>query len=93
MGEYQLTVAAFVFAMVAVGLIRLLRGPGDADRMAATQLLGTGGGAVLLLLAAATAAPSLVNVALILSLLAAFASATFGIGVSPSPPDGADAGK
>ena len=33
----------FVLAMVALGLARILRGPGDADRMMAAQLLGTGG--------------------------------------------------
>ena len=36
-------------AMVALGLVRILRGPDDADRMMAAQLLGSGGIAVLLL--------------------------------------------
>jgi multicomponent Na+:H+ antiporter subunit F len=40
----------------------------------AAQLLGTGGIAALLLLGAATATPALADVALILALLAAFAS-------------------
>ena len=44
---------AFVLAMVALGLVRILRGPGDADRIMAAQLLGTGGIAVLLLLSQA----------------------------------------
>jgi len=39
--------------MVAMGLVRILRGPEDADRMMATQLFGTGGIAALLLLGVA----------------------------------------
>lgn len=74
---FLLGVAAFVVAMVALGLVRLLRGPTDADRMMAVQLVGTGGAAALLLVAAATAAPAVVDVAVALALLAAFASAAF----------------
>jgi len=43
MADFLLAAAAFVLAMVALGLFRILRGPGDADRMMAAQLLGTGG--------------------------------------------------
>ena len=49
MAEFLLGAAVFVLATVALGLARVLRGPGDADRMMAAQLLGTGGVAVLLL--------------------------------------------
>jgi multicomponent Na+:H+ antiporter subunit F len=45
--------------------------------MMAPQLIGTGGVAILLLLADAAATPSLVDVALILALLAAFAAVAF----------------
>jgi multicomponent Na+:H+ antiporter subunit F len=45
--------------------------------MMAAQLLGTGGVAVLLLLAAAGKSPATVDVALMLALLAAFASVAF----------------
>jgi multicomponent Na+:H+ antiporter subunit F len=45
--------------------------------MMAPQLVGTGGVAILLLLADATATPSLVDVALTLALLAAFATVAF----------------
>ena len=38
---FLLGAAAFVVAMVALGLVRLLRGPTDADRMMAVQLIGT----------------------------------------------------
>jgi multicomponent Na+:H+ antiporter subunit F len=74
--------AGFVLTMVTLGLFRILRGPADTDRMMAAQLLGTGEVAVLLLLAAATATPSIVDVALLLALLAAFASIGFVVGAS-----------
>ena len=70
----------FVLAIVAVGLVRVLRGPARADRMMAAQLLGTGGIAALLLGAGATHLAALVNVGLVLALLAAFASVAFVIG-------------
>ena len=50
MADFLLAAAGFVLAMVALGLVRILRGPGDADRIMAAQLLGTGGIAALLLL-------------------------------------------
>ena len=49
MTDFLLAAAGFVLAMVALGLVRVLRGPGDADRMMAAQLLGSGGIAALLL--------------------------------------------
>lgn len=67
-------VALLVLASVVAGLLRVVIGPGVADRVMAAQLLGTGGIAVLLLLAAATGTPGLVDVALTLALLAAFAT-------------------
>jgi multicomponent Na+:H+ antiporter subunit F len=69
--------ADFVIVMVAVGLLRVLYGPAAADRMMAAQLVGTGGVAALLLLSVATHMPSVVDVALMLALLAAFASVAF----------------
>jgi multicomponent Na+:H+ antiporter subunit F len=77
MAEFLFGAAAFILAMVAFGLIRILRGPGDADRMMAAQLLGTGGIAAVLLLGAATGESATINVALTLALLAAFASFAF----------------
>ena len=78
MSEFLLGATAFILAMVALGLVRVLRGPGDADRMMAAQLLGTGGIAAVLLLGAATGEAATVDVALTLALLAAFASFAFG---------------
>ena len=76
MREFLLCAAGFVLAMVALGLVRILRGPDDADRMMAAQLLGSGGIAVLLL-SAGGGLPAAADVALILALLAAFASVVF----------------
>ena len=55
MDEFLLSAAAFVLLMVALGLVRVARGPGYADRMMAAQLLGTGGIGALLLVGAAVA--------------------------------------
>ncbi len=77
MTEFLLGAAAFILAMVALGLVRILRGPGNADRIMAAQLLGTGGIAAVLLLGAATGEGATLDVALTLALLAAFASFAF----------------
>jgi len=77
MAEFLLAAAGFVLAMVALGLVRVLRGPGDADRMMAAQLLGSGGIAALLLGGAATGDGAVGDVSLTLALLAAFASIAF----------------
>lgn len=69
--------AASVLATVALGLVRVERGPSNGDRMLAAQLLGTGTVAVLLLLAHAADAPALLDVALVLALLASVAGAVF----------------
>jgi multicomponent Na+:H+ antiporter subunit F len=90
MPEFLVTAAGFVLAMVALGLIRIMRGPAAADRMMAAQLLGTGGIAALLLLAAATQVTAVVDAALALALLAAFASVAFVMGGSRSEAGGQD---
>lgn len=77
MTDFYFAIATFILAMVALGLLRIVRGPAVADRMMAAQLLGSGGVAISLLLAVATANPSIVDVALLLALLAAFASVAF----------------
>ncbi len=91
MAEFLLAAAAFVLAMVALGLVRILRGPTLADRIMAAQLLGSGGIATLLLLGAATGMPAATDVALALALLAAFASVAFVTGIAggadPDAPD------
>lgn len=86
MTEFLLAAAAVVLATVALGLVRILRGPSDADRLLAAQLLGTGGVAALLLLGVATAEAAVGDLALVLTLLAAFAAVGFVTGiVRPDP--------
>lgn len=77
MTEFYLIVATFILAMIALGLLRVVRGPNSADRMMAAQLIGTGGVAILVLTTAATGSQSIVDVALLLALLAAFAAVAF----------------
>ena len=85
MTEFFGAAAVFVLAMVALGLVRILRGPTDADRVMAAQLLGTGGIAALLLVGEATAEPAIADVALTLALLAAFAAIAFVKAAVPTP--------
>ena len=88
MADFLFAAAGFVLAMVALGLVRVLRGPSEVDRIMAAQLLGTGGIAALLLLAEATGTAAAVNVALTLALLAAFVSVAFVTASSRSEVDG-----
>ena len=76
MREFFLAAAACVLVTVMAGLVRLLFGPRDADRMMAAQLLGTGGIAVLVL-AAAGGYAGLADTALVLAVLAAFVPVAF----------------
>ena len=77
MNVLYFSAAGFVLAMIALGLLRVLRGPGSADRLMAAQLIGSGGVAVLLLLSAAMQLPAIADVALMLGVLAVFASVGF----------------
>ena len=88
MADFLLGAAGLVLAIVTLGLIRILQGPSEVDRIMAAQLVGTGGIAALLLLAEATGAPAAVDVALILALLAAFVSVAFVTASSRSEVDG-----
>lgn len=77
MKEFLLAAAAAVLITVALGMVRILRGPGAADRVMAAQLLGTGGVAALLLSGIARGRPASLDLALTLAVLAAFASIAF----------------
>jgi multicomponent Na+:H+ antiporter subunit F len=88
MTDFLLAAAGVILFTVAVGLIRILRGPSNADRMMAAQLLGTGGIATLLLVASATGVQGVEDVALGLALLAAFSSVAFVH--SGAPPEAND---
>jgi len=77
MADFLHSAAAFVVLMVALGLVRVARGPGRADRMMAAQLLGSGAVGALLLFGAASGDSAVFDVALTLALLSAFASIAF----------------
>ena len=77
MTEFLTVALGFILAILAVGLVRILRGPGDADRMMAAQLIGTSGIAALLLLGTVSGVSAAVDVALTFALLAAFTSIAF----------------
>ena len=66
--------AIAILASIAASLGRVFRGPTRSDRIMGAQLLGTGGVAILLLVAAAGGNWAILDVALVLALLAAFAS-------------------
>jgi multicomponent Na+:H+ antiporter subunit F len=90
MAEFLTGAACFILLVVAVGLVRLLRGPGDADRLMAVQLLGTGSIALVLLIGVATDVPAMVDVALTLALLAAFAGVALVRASANRKPDKAE---
>lgn len=75
--EALLAAAAVILLTVIAGLWRVLRGPSQADKLMAAQLLCTGGIGALLLVAYASGLPAIVDVALLLALLGAFASVAF----------------
>jgi multicomponent Na+:H+ antiporter subunit F len=91
--EFLAAAAGFIMITVVVGLTRILYGPGDADRIMAAQLLGTGGIASLLLVSVARGIPAVVDVALTLAMLAAFASIAFVKNATAAQEDDSDAGE
>ena len=94
MSEFLLGTAIFILATVAVALARILRGPDDADRMMAAQLLGTGGVAALLVFGVVTDEGAVLNVGLTIALLASFATVTFYKSAMGSPKvDGEEGGR
>lgn len=86
MASFLIAVAGSVLTLLAFGLICVLRGPAAADRMMSAQLLGTSGIAAILLLSVAVGYPPIVDVAMALALLAAFASIAFVTSSSRSDP-------
>ncbi len=77
MTSLSLIVALILLLTIALGLIRVLRGPTPTDRMLAAQLFGTTAVAILLLLGFATHSPVMTDVALVFALLTAVAAVTF----------------
>lgn len=72
-----LLLAVVLLVTLLGGLVRVVLGPTPPDRMLAAQLMGTTGVGMLLLLSQALSSESLVDVALIFSLLAAVATVAF----------------
>lgn len=88
-----LVVALILLLSIALGLIRVLRGPSATDRMLTAQLFGTTAVAILLLLGFATKTPVANDVALVFALLTAIAAVTFVRRTSvddPAPQQGGD---
>ena len=83
MADLFMLAALCVLVSVAGALIRAWRGPGRADRMMSAQLIGSGGVGIAVLIAAARSAPAILDVALVLALLAAFAALAFVKTVTP----------
>jgi multicomponent Na+:H+ antiporter subunit F len=77
MTEFYYTAALIVLANIAVSLLRVLKGPTGVDRMIGVQLIGTGGAALLVLLWLVDGSAGVLDVALLLTLLAAFAVVGF----------------
>ena len=79
-----LTIIAACLLLVALGgLLRVILGPTIADRMLASQLLGSTAVAILAVLSVALDQPAFVNVALVFAILAAVALVTFVANAGP----------
>lgn len=72
-----LAISIFLLANFAVGWLRALRGPSEADTLIVAQLVGTTGVGILLLLAYALGSPALYDAALLFVLLALVTVAAF----------------
>jgi multicomponent Na+:H+ antiporter subunit F len=77
MNEIYLISAALLLVTFLTGLVRIVLGPTEADRMLSAQLFGTTGVAVLLLLALGMDRRPAVDVALVFALLAVVAAVAF----------------
>jgi multicomponent Na+:H+ antiporter subunit F len=87
--EFLYVAAALLLLLTGLGLARMMWGPSPADRMMAAQLLGTGGGAIALLIATASGVTAIIDIALVLALLAAFAAVALSLGEpGTKQPDG-----
>ncbi|MCU0559051.1 MAG: multiple resistance and pH regulation protein F [Desulfobacterales bacterium] len=77
MSELHFQLAVLLLLSVAVGLVRIFKGPTPANGILAVQLAGTGGAAILLTLAGTGAPGALLDVALVVALLAAATQIAF----------------
>lgn len=77
METFYLGLALFLLVNLGIGLLRVQRGPAPDDRMVASLLFGTTGVAILLVMSEYMEWPTLVDVALVFSLLAAINTIAF----------------
>lgn len=70
MNGFFIIVIVFLLLNIALGLVRVWRGPTVADRVLTTQLFGTTGMAILLVLAGYLQQLTLLNVAITFNVLA-----------------------
>lgn len=90
MPDVFMLAAVLLLATLCVALLRALRGPDRIDRIMAAQLVGTGGVGVALVLGSARDDPSMLDAALIGTLLAAVAVSAYVCSrtvVKPEPDD------
>jgi multicomponent Na+:H+ antiporter subunit F len=69
--------AVVIIMTVALGLYRIERGPTGADRMLSSMLFGTSGIALTLVLSAIADMPSLLDMALVFSVLTSITTVAF----------------
>lgn len=77
LAHLQQLLALLLLVNLAVGLVRVARGPTSFDRMLAAQFLGTVSVGFLLLVGASRGLPPLRDVALLLAILAPVATIAF----------------
>jgi multicomponent Na+:H+ antiporter subunit F len=77
MTEALVIIAIVIILSLLAGLVRVVRGPSQGDRMLAAQLFGTGAVALLLILSQAMDMKALIDVALVFAILAAVAVVAF----------------
>ena len=77
MAQYLSVIAIVLLGTLALGLVRVWRGPGPGDRMASVLLGGTTGVALLLILAAIEGSGSTLDTALVLAVLAPVLTVAF----------------
>lgn len=74
MTEFLYFAALVILGNVAVSAWRVLRGPEREDRIMGAQLIGTSGVAILVLLYLIDGQPGVLDLALLMALLTAFAA-------------------
>ncbi len=84
MVSYLTGVAAVLLVTLALGLVRVRRGPTPSDRMLSVLLSGTTGAALLLVLSALDQSIAKLDVALVLAVLAPVSAAAF-VAARPRP--------